>query len=296
MILSFLSRPYPQVFNIYSVVIPAVISFLLILFLSPLGFTSIDFSERALIALVISLIIAVSTFFIYRLLKKITPSFMSTENWTVGKEIFLFSLILFIITVSITIVLTSVVLFQYQNQTLSPLKMFLHFFGKTAYITLGISILPMIVLILFEQNYYQKKQFEIAKQLSKSLKEELSELKKEQIEKDQNFLFTSDTNELELQVSLKDVSFIKSDGNYIEVHYFDKLTTAKKLIRNRLKNVETSLPNKLFFRCHNRYIINKNFITKINGNARGLHLEVKNSDEIIPVSRSKIKDFETFFK
>ena len=40
--------------------------------------------------------------------------------------------------------------------------------------------------------------------------------------------------------------FIKSEGNYIEVHYQNKHNVAKKVIRQRIKNIEMSLPKENF--------------------------------------------------
>ena len=107
-------------------------------------------------------------------------------------------------------------------------------------------------------------------------------------------MFRSDNDDIALQLKFEDLMFIKSEGNYIEVHYQHNAKIAKKVIRQRIKNVENSLPKEHFFRCHNRYIVNKNYITSINGNARGLSLELRNSDETINVSRTKIKALESF--
>jgi hypothetical protein len=289
---NFLKKPYPFIFNTYSVVIPAAVTFVLILFLAPLGFASIDFNERVVIALIISLIIAASIFTAVKALQKFATRFTNAEKWTVGKEIILWLLVLLIITLSISIVFVGVVMYQYQ--TVPSLNVLLNVFSRTASITLGVSIIPMVILILFEQSNHQKKQFQKATQFSHSLKEQLNALKKLQSEKEQKILFTSDTDDIELQTDANDIVFIKSDGNYIEVHYSDKQNITKKLIRNRIKTIEALLPKQMFFRCHNRFIVSKKFITKIHGNARGLTLELINSTETIPVSRSKIKDFEQF--
>lgn len=292
--LNVLKKPYPFIFNTYSVLVPSVVTFILILFLAPLGFASIDFNERVVIALIISVIIAASIFVGVKALKKWAHKFMNEEKWTIGKEITLWVIVLFIITFSISIVFIAVVLYQYKNQTLPSIALFFNIFSRTASITLGISIIPIVILILFEQNSHQKRQFQKASQFSNSLKQQLNDLRKVQIEKEQKVLFRSDTNDIELQIDVNDVVFIKSDGNYIEVHYLDQQGITKKLIRNRIKTAETFLPKHIFFRCHNRYIINKTFITKVNGNARGLTLNLKNSTETISVSRSKIKAFEDF--
>lgn len=292
MIKQLLNKPYPFIFNKYSVFVPSIITFVFIIFLAPLGFASVDLYERIIIAFLIAIIIAWSIFFGVNSLKKVFPNYMNEENWTLGKEFILYVLILLIITLSICFVFIAVLVYQYKN--VNPVKIFLDILVRTAKITFGISIIPIAISILIEQKNYQKKQFLKAKKLSEKLKKEITEIKNEYPKMGDKVLFKSDTNDLELQLNFEDIIFIKSDGNYIEVHYSDKNNTNKKLIRNRIKNIESSLPSKLFFRCHNRYIINKNAIIKVNGNARGLSLELKNCDEIINVSRSRIKDFESF--
>lgn len=288
----FLKKPYPFIFNKYSVLVPSSITFILIIFLAPLGFSEIDFYERVLIALIISIIIANAIYFGVIGLKKLFPKHIHEDSWSIGKEFLLYVLILTVIILSISFVFISVVMYQYDD--INPFKMFTNVFLKTAKITFGVCIIPIVISILIEQNNYQKKQFLKAQKLSENLKQEISDIKNEKLTGAERFLFKSDNDDIELQVKFEDIIFIKSEGNYVEVHFKDKNKVSKQLIRNRIKAIEASLPNHIFFRCHNRYIINKNYITRVNGNARGLNLEFENSEESINVSRSKIKDFESF--
>jgi hypothetical protein len=292
MINAFLKKPYPFIFNRYSVWVPSSITFLLIIFLAPLGFSSIDFFERVIIALVIALIIAGSIHFGVIGLKKLLPSHMSEDTWTIGKEFLLYVFVLSVIILTISCVFIAVVMYQYNS--INPSKIFLSVFLRTAKITFGICIIPIVVSILIEQKNYQKRQFLKANQLSEKLKKEISTIKNGKSKAEEKILFRSDNNDIELQLKFEDIMFIKSEGNYIEVHYQNKHNVAKKVIRQRIKNIEMSLPKENFFRCHNRFIVNKSFITNINGNARGLSLELANSGETINVSRTKIKALESF--
>lgn len=292
MIFEFLKRPYPFIFNSYSVWVPSSITFLLIIFLAPLGFSSIDFFERVIIAMVIATIIAGSIHFGIIGLKKLLPGYMSEDSWNLGKEFLLYVFILSVIILTIAFVFMSVVIYQYENASLS--QIFLNVLLRTAKITFGICIVPIVISILIEQKNYQKKQFLKASHLSEKLKKEISSIKNENLKGEEKILFRSDSNDLELQLKSEDIIFIKSEGNYIEVHYLFKDNVAKKVIRQRIKNIESSLPKKVFFRCHNRFIVNKSYITNIKGNARGLSLELANSDETINVSRTRIKDLESF--
>lgn len=292
MILRFIKKPYPFIFNTYSVLVPSVITFVLILFLKPLGFAMVEFSERFVIAFIISSIIAGSIALVVKVLQIVSPLYMNKDTWTMGREIVLWFLVLFIIILSISVVFIGVVVYQNQEQTMVSWRLFFQVFGRTAYFTLGFSIIPILILILFEQYNHQKKQFKKATQFSEALKRELKDFKNVSKEK---ININSDKNVKELQVKPGDIIFVKSDGNYIEVHYKHLESIKRKLIRNTIKRVEDVLPENHFFRCHNRYIININFITNVKGNARGLYLELDKCAEVIPVSRSKVKRFKTLF-
>ena len=293
MILSLLKKPYPFIFNTNSVLVPSAVTFILILVLKPLGFSEIELLERLVIALVISAIIGVSIILGVRLLKQFAPSYMNEDQWTVGKEISLFLFVLLIITISITLVLLTMNLIQ--NEAVLTISKALNVFLNTAYITFGLSILPVLIIILFEQHNHQKKQYQKAQQLSNLLQNQLKNIGFKG-KKEDKLIFSSDKKDIALQVDASDVIFIQSHGNYLEINYINQDELQKKLIRNRIKAIAEQLPQAIFFRCHNRYIVNTKRITKVNGNARGLYLDLENSQAVIPVSRSKVKAFHAIFK
>ena len=86
-----------------------------------------------------------------------------------------------------------------------------------------------------------------------------------------------------------DIVYIKADGNYCRVFLADE---KQLMITRQLKAFEHVLPDKLFIRIHNQYIINKSFAKAFN----------KKDSQIIlsptlrlPVSVRRKKDvFEAF--
>lgn len=64
-----------------------------------------------------------------------------------------------------------------------------------------------------------------------------------------------------LKIPLKDICYFKSDRKRIEAVMEDKT----EVFYGRLSDVETELPD-YFARCHNRYLVNLNFVTKLAGN------------------------------
>lgn len=90
-------------------------------------------------------------------------------------------------------------------------------------------------------------------------------------------------------VKLKDVSVFQSEGNYVRVYF----KTFKPLILKSLNNLEDKLDDQIFFRANRKYIINLEWVEKIeNWFNGGLRVELKDG-KLIEISRrqaSKLKD------
>jgi two-component system response regulator LytT len=64
-------------------------------------------------------------------------------------------------------------------------------------------------------------------------------------------------NDLSQKVLINDISYIKSDNVYLELHCNENMSY---LLRNTLKSFITELPE-CFIQCHKSYIINLNYVT-----------------------------------
>ncbi|MEM5566960.1 LytTR family transcriptional regulator DNA-binding domain-containing protein [Psychroserpens sp. AS72] len=82
-------------------------------------------------------------------------------------------------------------------------------------------------------------------------------------------------------VNMDDIIFCKSNGNYTEIHLAN---SEKKMLSKNLKDVEVKTNNS-FFRVHNSYVVNINYIKEFVKN-EGLYLVLQNGNTI-PVSRSR---------
>lgn len=67
----------------------------------------------------------------------------------------------------------------------------------------------------------------------------------------QDALFIKDEYQY-VKVSLSDIDFIKSDGNYVELHGNGQ----KKVFKETLKNIESKLTENVFFQVHRSYVVN----------------------------------------
>lgn len=82
-----------------------------------------------------------------------------------------------------------------------------------------------------------------------------------------------------------DIIFIESDGNYSTLILKDN---QKLVVTKKLKEVDALLPDKMFFRIHNSYIINLN---KVKEFIKTEGYVVMQSNHKIPVARQRKLDF-----
>lgn len=83
-------------------------------------------------------------------------------------------------------------------------------------------------------------------------------------------------------VGIEDIIYCKSDGNYCEIYFKDG---KKEILSKKIKDVEELINNANFFRVHNSYLVNINFIKEF-VKSDGQYLVLENGKSI-PISRSK---------
>jgi len=79
-----------------------------------------------------------------------------------------------------------------------------------------------------------------------------------------------------------EIRYCKSSGNYSEIHFFNNDV---ELLSKKLKDVEELINNKDFFRVHNSYLVNLNYIREYI-KSDGQYIVLDNG-KTIPVSRTK---------
>lgn len=282
-----LKRPHPFIFNSFSVLVPAFVTFLVLIFLRPFEFGSFPLKELILWSAIFSVLVG-ATILITVLIVKLKFKNTIEENWTVSKEVLL---ILFVLTMICIVIFTLFLKLNHQAN-------WWDLFSLVVVRTLAISFFPVLVLVLYEQNHHQK----IKRQQAEKLNEEL--LKKEnavsveadnpgKLKKTQLF---AENEKVALQIDPMNLFFVKSEGNYVEVFYQQNQKVHKELIRNSLKAIEEQLSVADFFRCHNRFLVNLHHIQKVEGNARNFELVLENIEQKIPVSRNKSETLIQLFQ
>uniref|UniRef100_UPI00404B1B69 LytR/AlgR family response regulator transcription factor n=1 Tax=Fulvivirga sp. TaxID=1931237 RepID=UPI00404B1B69 len=282
-----LNKPHPFIFNAYSVLIPSVVTFMVLLILRPFEFSTFTNKELILLSAVFAVLVGSIILITVLLVKKALQNTIE-ENWTVKKEIFL---ILFVL-VMISLVIFTLFLI------LNPEANWLNIFNLVVVRTLAISFFPVLILVLYEQNHYQKIQRRQAEQLNQELlkKQHLVAQETNKVNHPSKAVLVAENEKIALQIDPMDLLFVKSEGNYVEVFYRQNGKIHKELIRNSLKAIEEQLSVSVFFRCHNRFLINLHHIQKVEGNARNFELALANIEEKIPVSRGKSETLLQFFQ
>ena len=90
-----------------------------------------------------------------------------------------------------------------------------------------------------------------------------------------------------LELAPRDLLFIASSDNYVQVFHRAEGAIRSPLLRSSLRNIEQQLPaSSSFVRCHRLYLVNLDVVERVSGNAQGLRLHLTGLDEPVPVSRS----------
>ena len=85
--------------------------------------------------------------------------------------------------------------------------------------------------------------------------------------------------------------FASAEGNYCTLFFLENQQLQRKLLRLNMKNLEgqfQAYPSVI--RCHRSYLINKEKIRQMKGNARSLILKLEGYQGEIPVSRAYSKE------
>lgn len=280
---SILNKPHPFIFNRYSVLLPSFVTFLVLVVLKPFEFDTFLVKRLILWSLLFSVIVGSTVFCFVTIVKRYFRKTIE-ENWAVKNEVFL------ILSVLVIISLVIYAIFLLLNPQIGRLELF----RLVVFRTLAFSLFPVLILVLYEQNHHQKIKTRLAEQLNQELrKKHNTESQKTHSAK---MVLVAENDKVALQVDSIDLFFVKSEGNYVEVFYYQNRKVRKELIRNSLKAIEEKLSASVFFRCHNRFLINVHHILKIEGNARNFELTLTNIEERIPVSRSKSEKLIQLFQ
>lgn len=134
--------------------------------------------------------------------------------------------------------------------------------------------------ITIPENYLNGPNEEVLSTLSRSLANEAPhstrETKKKSPHQLTDAIFIKD-NFNYVKVSFDEIDYVKSDGNYIEIHWANRVSVLKKT----MKSFEEKASRHAFLQVHRSYLINLNKVTRIGPS------HVYLSENKIPLSKGK---------
>lgn len=215
----------------------------------------------------------------FPLLKK--PDIENT--WTIGKEILLIAIYLFLIG-SVQFLIRDII---YDN----PNNWSWRYFFEEIRNTFLVGIL--LISILISLNYNRLNSQNIKKAARLHFEKDLGRVS---ISTDSVAIRTQVKSD-DFELNPSNFVYAKSDGNYTEIYILKEDKAEKLLKRISIKELELQLNSiTTIVRTHRSYVVNIDYLDKVTGNAQGYRLHLKNTDNLVPVSRNMITQFEEHTK
>lgn len=190
------------------------------------------------------------------------------EQWTFGKWIVNNLGIMFAISLG-NFLYARLVLFGYMDWSLFP---------QMIYATLMIGIIPVVALGAWSLMRQEKKYQDIAAQMNLTEQDSSS--------------FNNSVERSIFDIPLHQLKFVEALQNYVQLTFINAagdLTTQTE--RATLKHLLSEMEGSPIVRCHRSFLVNREAITSIEGNAQGLLLTLTDCDQRVPVSRTYVDAF-----
>lgn len=275
LLLTCLEKPYYLNTNpLYKVFISFFMGFIVYLFLvliRPLPIKQIT-SNLDLFALNTGILISSIFFTFHFIIKKIFTRFFNPNNWNIGKHLVSF---FGIILVASFINWNTNKYLKKENNI--KFESYLQFFS----LAISVGLLPMSFYLIIDERYGRSKRNKNVKIIKKA-----TFIEKNKKNVDAKVTLYSYNSKDFIKFNTNRLVYITSEANYASFFVLENNNLKEYLLRNTLRKIEKALVDyDTIFRCHKSYIINKDFITEISGNAHGFRLNLKYCDNEIPVSR-----------
>lgn len=151
---------------------------------------------------------------------------------------------------------------------------------NTIYSTFLLGIFPVVFLGAIKLSNRNKEYQEIAKSIAPKMKII-----------DEPESITIDNNGETINIPTDKFIYAESSKNYVMI-FFWEASIQNVLIRSTLTALSDQILHKDIVRCHRSFLVNKQNIDEVAGNAQGLKLKMKNTQTIVPVSRKYIPLFK----
>lgn len=203
------------------------------------------------------------------------PKIFDAQQWTVIKEISM------TLTNIVVIAITNYLYNSTVGQTFAAQHNILRFLGMT----LSIGVFPVLFSVLLLERFWSRQNQQVADDINQQRQQHPSPQPSTQLK------ILSESPKDYLEIAAQNFLFAKSEGNYVKCFYQQNDQVTTKLLRTSLKKVEEQLiDSDTFIRCHRSYLVNKQQIQKVSGNARSYSLHFANCETTAAVSRNFPKE------
>lgn len=260
--------------------IGAFVAFFLYYF-QPFGTASAEFPYKDIFLAGYGFIVSGALLLLDFLLKRLVYRHLKEEDWTIGKQILL---MLFMVSVSIFCC------YLYMSWFFGYTLGVAHFWGFYQ-LAMSIAVFPVILIVLLAYIYQLQKNQAVAEQINSqsSRMQHISQPEVEAPITPKNLELLAENGKDGLSIPPKDLLYIQSADNYVEIIYQKATEVKKEILRNTLQRLEQQIGIADIRRCHRSYIINLSQVERVSGNAQGYKLHLKEERGVVPVSRSKSK-------
>lgn len=269
-LLKLLNKPFPEQESSFGeirivIIVSVFVTFFLYVF-EPFGLALLE-SNKFLVCLGFGMMTFIAAIIFEFVVGRLLHLKGKLENWTLGKWV------LYNLGVMLTISLANflfarILFFGFIEWGLLPDMM---------YGTFMIGIIPIAVIgglsLLIQEKKYQG----IAADINQHQTVHANKIE------DQRLLF---------DIPFSRIQYVEALQNYVYIGYVDAEGQFKKLTeRAALKNILEEVKDSTIIKSHRSFLVNREAIISISGNAQGLLLQLSKSDRTIPVSRSYVASF-----
>lgn len=250
--------------------------FLILLLFQPLNINTLANQDKIYLIVGLGFITFLTLSLNLLLIPTFFPKIFLHKEWVVWKEILWNLWILFTIGVGYFFMYRTLHLFEFDGYMIVKLLL--------------IAVVPISILILFNQDRLLRLHLRTAKTMNQKLKES-KEIEEKLVH------FDSEYQKDKLSIKVKMLLLVRSADNYIEVFWKDETGLRNQLIRSSLLKAEAMLDDYSFiFKCHRSYLVNINFIDRVEGNSQGYKLFFELLDFSVPVSKTSVERLKELVK
>ena len=271
--LTFLRKPYPfnddLKRNAKVIFFISVSIFVFLLLFQPLDISILENKEKIYLIIGLGIITFLSLSTNLLVLPSMFPKIFLHREWIVWKEIFWNLWLLFTISFGYFLLYKTLGILEFDFYMVIKLIL--------------IAVMPLTLLIVFNQNRLLQLHLHIANDLNKKLNDN-------KLIHDKLVHFDSDYQKENFSIRARLILLIRSADNYIEIFWREGDLIKKQLIRSTLSKTQILLSEyNYIIKCHRSFIVNVNFIDRVEGNTQGYKLFIENINFEIPVSKTSIE-------